>query len=79
MLWLLFPPGKELRCVWAEVTSVTDLNVLEKGKIYCFYRVLNLGPSCAQSRDSSFGIVTGYGLDGPRIESFWGARFCTPV
>ena len=28
---------------------------------------------------SSAGIATGYGLDGPGIESRWGARFSTPV
>jgi len=28
---------------------------------------------------SVVGIVTGYGLDGPGIESRWGARFSTPV
>jgi hypothetical protein len=28
---------------------------------------------------SSVGIATGYGLDGPGIESRWGARFFTPV
>jgi hypothetical protein len=30
-------------------------------------------------RDSSVGIVTSYGLDGPGIESRWGARFSAPV
>ena len=30
-------------------------------------------------RDSSVGIATRYGLDGPGIESLWGARFSTPV
>jgi len=30
-------------------------------------------------RDSSVGIATRYGLDGPGIESRWGARFSTPV
>ena len=31
-------------------------------------------------RDSSVGIATGYGLDGPGIESQWGgARFSRPV
>ena len=30
-------------------------------------------------RDGSVGIVTRYGLDGPGIESRWGARFSTPV
>jgi hypothetical protein len=28
---------------------------------------------------SSVGIATGYGLDGPEIESRWGARFSAPV
>ena len=28
---------------------------------------------------SSVGITTGYGLDGPGIESRWGARFYAPV
>jgi len=30
-------------------------------------------------RDSSVGIATGYGLDGPGIESRWEAKFPTPV
>ena len=30
-------------------------------------------------RDSSVGIATRYGLDGPGIESQWGARFSAPV
>jgi hypothetical protein len=30
-------------------------------------------------RDSSVGIATAYGLDGPGIESRWGARFSAPV
>ena len=29
--------------------------------------------------DSSVGIATGYGLDGPGIESRWGARFPASV
>jgi hypothetical protein len=29
--------------------------------------------------DSSVGIDTRYGLDGPGIESRWGARFSAPV
>ena len=28
---------------------------------------------------SSVGIATGYGLDGPGIESRWGPRFSTPA
>ena len=30
-------------------------------------------------RDSSVGIATRYGLDGPGIESRWGTRFSAPV
>jgi hypothetical protein len=30
-------------------------------------------------RDSSVGIATGYRLEGPGIESLWGARFSAPV
>jgi hypothetical protein len=30
-------------------------------------------------RDSSVGIATSYGLDGPGIESHWGARFSAHV
>jgi hypothetical protein len=30
-------------------------------------------------RDSSVGIVTGYGLDGPGIESLWWSRFFATV
>ena len=30
-------------------------------------------------RDGSVGIATRYGLDGPGIESRWGAKFSAPV
>ena len=30
-------------------------------------------------RESVDGIATGYWLDGPGIESLWGARFSAPV
>ena len=30
-------------------------------------------------QDSSVGIATRYGLDGPGIESQWGARFSAPI
>jgi hypothetical protein len=30
-------------------------------------------------RDSSVGTATRYGLDGPGIEFWWGARFYAPV
>jgi hypothetical protein len=35
-------------------------------------------PAQLVGRDSSVGIATGYGLDGPGIESRWGGEiFCT--
>jgi len=39
----------------------------------CWLHILTVG------RDSSVGIATGYGLDGPGIERRWGARFSAPV
>ena len=36
-------------------------------------------PKYSVGRDSSVGIVTGYGLDGPGIESRWEARFSATV
>ena len=41
--------------------------------IYIYNTVRHCGPG------SIFGIATGYRLDGPRIESRWGARFSAPV
>ena len=35
--------------------------------------------NCKRGRDSSVGIATRYGLDGPGIEFRWGARFFAPV
>ena len=37
------------------------------------YYILIRGPGSVN------GIATGYGLDGPRIESRWGARFFAPI
>jgi hypothetical protein len=38
-------------------------------RVSCEYTIILCGPG------SSVGIETGYGLDGPGIESRWGARF----
>jgi len=38
-----------------------------------FYYYCYLAPECGPG--SSVGIATGYGLDGPRIESQWGRDF----
>jgi len=42
-----------------------------------FYKYNRL-PNCA-GPGSVVGIATGYGLDGPGIESRWGVRFSAPV
>ena len=47
---------------------------MTKGDIGLFWRT-----SHPWGWDSSVGIATRYGLDGPGIESQWGARFSTPV
>jgi hypothetical protein len=45
---------------------------------HAYYGAFVLIPS-QTGRDSSVGIVTRYGLDGPWIESRWGAIFSVPV
>ena len=50
---------------------------------FCKYiltpRILQLVHILFSGPDSSVGIATGYGLDGPEIESRWEARFSAPV
>jgi hypothetical protein len=40
---------------------------------------IKFGSIYFRGRDGSVGIATGYGLDGPGIESRWGARFLAHV
>jgi hypothetical protein len=42
-----------------------------KSSLICKYKRKSM------SRDSSVGIASRYGLDGPGIESRWGQDFCT--
>ena len=44
-----------------------------------FSIVFRLRPPFIVGRDSSVGIATRYGLDGPGIESRWGSRFSAPL
>ena len=48
-------------------SKLTDIIGVENGQIFFVFKRLFTG--------SSVGIVTAYGLDGPGIESRWGARF----
>ena len=49
-----------------------------KGIIYTAHKIDNIEKD-KEGRDRSVGIATRYGMDGPRIESRWGARFSAPV
>jgi hypothetical protein len=40
--------------------------------------IVTVSNEMEEGRDSSVGIATRYGLDGPGIESRWGARFFAP-
>ena len=44
-----------------------------------YHLVIYMQSNKIRGRDSAVGIATRYGLDGPGIESRWGARFSAPV
>ena len=44
-----------------------------------FFSEYYLSLTLSMGRGSSVGIATRYGLDGPGIESRWGARFSAPI
>jgi hypothetical protein len=47
--------------------------------VFALKRINNVSVHARSRPGSSVGIATGYGLDGPGIESRWGARFSEPV
>ena len=55
--------------VWRRAESVASTGILST----------DLDRDTIVDRDSSVGITIPYGLDGPVIESRWGARFSGPV
>ena len=57
------------------INSVLIYSDIQSRRIV-YYRKLQLGKV---GRDSSVDTATHYGLDGPRIESEWEARFSAPV
>ena len=59
---------------WKEIMSTTH-SMFELNYFKYFYARVGLGGG----RDSSVGIATCYGLDGPGIESRWGTRFSAPA
>ena len=44
-----------------------------------YVQYLSLSLILQSAPGSSVGVATGYGLDGPGIESRWGATFSAPV
>jgi hypothetical protein len=52
------------------IQITTAVYIYIYGELYGKHTIL-----CSWGRVRSVGIATGYGLDGPRIESRWGARF----
>jgi len=66
--------------IYNNETDISKINIL----IFNFFcELLHVSnPKFHLQKDGciySFGIATGYGLDGPGIESRWGARFFAPV
>jgi hypothetical protein len=55
--------------------------MLSAPPILCYFSYCpdNIMYTVQVSRDSVVGIATRYGLEGPGIESRWGARFSAPV
>jgi hypothetical protein len=58
-----------------------EIKVTLNSATVCYRFVHKILPAIVppMGRDSSDGIATGYVLDGPRIESRWGARLFTHV
>ena len=65
-----FPGGKCGWCMWLTTLPPPRAVVMKSGN-------LNFLEPRSRRPGSSVGIATGYGLDGPRIESRWGRHFRT--
>ena len=66
---------------FTQPTGFSDLQLNEANYSINLQRNILIFPlsSLIKGPGSSVGIATGYGLDGPGIESQWGARFSAPV
>jgi len=65
---------------WAAATTATHTNLRNPTdeSVGPQHRI-QMQAYISREPGSSVGIATGYGLDGPGIESRWGARFSAPV
>jgi hypothetical protein len=61
------------------VREVERLKRVRKSFVYKEVEIINNLIISRCGPGSSVGIATGYGLDGPGIESRWGARFSAPI
>ena len=61
--------------ICANCFNIQNLTIFPTKLIYAFHRVLKAN----RGRDSSVVTATRYGLEGPGIESQWGARFSASV
>jgi hypothetical protein len=52
---------------------------VETRGLWCDRTEIRTGFGCESGPGSVVGIATGYGLDGPGIESLWGARISAPA
>jgi hypothetical protein len=71
-----------LQAVHGMFVCIGTICVAKSGELYRAALTLWYLSTCilqASGPDSVVGIATGYGLDGPGIESQWGARFSTLV
>jgi hypothetical protein len=58
---------------------MSTLPYVQRHTLAEFYPKYKLLHNTSVGRDSSAGIATRYGLDGPGIESRWGSRFSAPL
>ena len=73
--------------MWTSVNNAPKKNLFSQNQVVGNFDVLDCSEldglyerhSVISGPGSSVDIATGYGLDGPGIESRWGARFFAPV
>jgi hypothetical protein len=73
VVWQNLPTFLMVLLLPSSVKTVKDISFILLPFIIKSVRYKTVG------RDSSVGIATGYGLDGPGIESRWKVRFSAPV
>ena len=69
------PPAHQFVCLSASPSVCQSVFRAQRNKILCYFRQNHQGDV---GKDSSVGVVTHYGLDGPGIESLHGRDFPHP-